>query len=226
MSVISAISLVSFVIWELGERRPIVACGCCTGRNFAIGTLCDPGLRGVFCHQHHSAARWRTARWATARVGPGLPPRRWSVLPLVMTPVIGRYASNFDLRILASLSFLTMGASCLIRAQFATDVDFRTIAEVQLFIGDRRRVFLFMPITTIVLSNLNGAEVAENRSWRPSSACWAARLRPSLTTWIWSRREVFHHASLTESVSAYNPAAVDKSGEDGRSDPAAYGADR
>ncbi|PLM82148.1 MFS transporter, partial [Klebsiella variicola] len=31
----------------------------------------------------------------------------------------------------------------------------------------------------------------------------------SLTTWIWQRREVFHHANLTESVTQYNPAAMD-----------------
>jgi DHA2 family multidrug resistance protein len=70
-----------------------------------------------------------TAIWA------GLAAAPMGILPLIMTPIIGRYANNFDLRILASLSFLTMGASCLIRAQFNTDVDFRTIAEVQLFMG-------------------------------------------------------------------------------------------
>jgi DHA2 family multidrug resistance protein len=72
---------------------------------------------------------------------------------------VGRYANRVDLRILASLSFLTMGVSCLLRAQFNTS-DFRTIAEVQMFMGIGVALF-FMPITTIVLSNLHGNEVAE-----------------------------------------------------------------
>jgi DHA2 family multidrug resistance protein len=38
MSVISAIALVSFVIWELGERHPIVNLRLFADRNFAIGT--------------------------------------------------------------------------------------------------------------------------------------------------------------------------------------------
>ena len=112
------------------------------------------------------------------------------------------------MRILATLSFLTMGASCLIRAQFNTSVDFRTVAEVQMFMGIGV-AFFFMPITTIVLSNLHGQEVAEGSGLATFFRVLGGSFASSLTTWIWSRREVYHHASLTESVSVYNPAAMD-----------------
>ncbi|MDP1183322.1 MFS transporter, partial [Klebsiella pneumoniae] len=39
MSIVSAISLICFVIWELDERHPIVNLRLFKDRNFAIGTL-------------------------------------------------------------------------------------------------------------------------------------------------------------------------------------------
>jgi DHA2 family multidrug resistance protein len=208
MSTISAISLVSFVIWELGERHPIVNLRLFKDRNFAIGTLSLTLGYAAFFAINIILPQWLQTQMGYTAIWAGLAAAPMGILPLIMTPIIGRYANNFDLRILASLSFLTMGASCLIRAQFNTDVDFRTIAEVQLFMGIGV-AFFFMPITTIVLSNLNGAEVAEGSGLATFFRVLGGSFASSLTTWIWSRREVFHHANLTESVSAYNPAAVD-----------------
>lgn len=94
------------------------------------------------------------------------------------------------------------------RAQFNTDVDFRTIASVQMFMGIGV-AFFFMPLTTIVLSNLHGNEVAEGSGLATFFRVLGGSFASSLTTWIWQRREVFHHANLTESVTQYNPAAMD-----------------
>ncbi|MFK3708045.1 DHA2 family multidrug resistance protein [Raoultella sp. BIGb0138] len=208
MSTISAISLVAFVIWELGERHPIVNLRLFKDRNFTIGTLSLTLGYAAFFAINIILPQWLQTQMGYTAIWAGLAAAPMGILPLMMTPIIGRYANKFDLRILASLSFLTMGASCLIRAQFNTDVDFRTIAEVQLFMGIGV-AFFFMPITTIVLSNLNGAEVAEGSGLATFFRVLGGSFASSLTTWIWSRREVFHHANLTESVSAYNPAAVD-----------------
>uniref|UniRef100_UPI00396A79B1 biotin/lipoyl-binding protein n=1 Tax=Klebsiella variicola TaxID=244366 RepID=UPI00396A79B1 len=120
----------------------------------------------------------------------------------IVAPVSGYVAK------LCSVSFLTMGASCLMRAQFNTDVDFRTIASVQMFMGIGV-AFFFMPLTTIVLSNLHGNEVAEGSGLATFFRVLGGSFASSLTTWIWQRREVFHHANLTESVTQYNPAAMD-----------------
>lgn len=207
MTVISAISLVSFVIWELGERHPIVNLRLFKERNFAVGTLSLTLGYAAFFAINIILPQWLQTQMGYTAIWAGLAAAPMGVLPLLMTPFIGRYANKVDLRILASLSFLTMGASCLIRAQFNTDVDFRTIAQVQLFMGIGV-AFFFMPVTTIVLSNLNGAEIAEGSGLATFFRVLGGSFASSLTTWIWSRREIFHHANLTESVSAYNPAAV------------------
>ncbi len=134
MSTISAISLVSFVIWELGERHPIVNLRLFKDRNFAIGTLSLTLGYAAFAI-NIILPQWLQTQMGYTAIWAGLAAAPMGILPLMMTPIIGRYANKFDLRIRPRSHFLTMGASCLIRAQFNTDVDFRTIAEVQLFMG-------------------------------------------------------------------------------------------
>ncbi|SCC18334.1 MFS transporter, DHA2 family, multidrug resistance protein [Kosakonia oryzendophytica] len=208
MSVLSAIALVSFVIWELGERHPIVNLRLFKDRNFAIGTLTLTLGYAAFFAINIILPQWLQTQMGYTAIWAGLAAAPMGFLPLLLTPFIGRYANKVDLRILATLSFLTMGVSCLIRAQFTTSVDFRTVAEVQMFMGIGV-AFFFMPITTIVLSNLHGQEVAEGSGLATFFRVLGGSFASSLTTWIWSRREVYHHASLTESVSVYNPAAMD-----------------
>lgn len=208
MSVISAIGLVAFVIWELGERHPIVNLRLFKERNFAIGTTALMLGYAAFFAINIILPQWLQTQMGYTAIWAGLAAAPMGFLPLLLTPIVGRYAGKVDLRILASMSFLIMGASCLFRAQFNTNVDFRTIAEVQMFMGIGV-AFFFMPLTTIVLSNLHGAEVAEGSGLATFFRVLGGSFASSLTTWIWSRREVFHHANLTESVSIYNPSAVD-----------------
>lgn len=208
MSIISAVSLVSFVIWELGERHPIVNLRLFNDRNFAIGTLSLTLGYAAFFAINIILPQWLQNQMGYTAIWAGLASAPMGVLPLLLTPMVGRYANKVDMRLLAMLSFLTMGASCLLRAQFTTHVDFSTIAEVQLFMGIGV-AFFFMPITTIILSNLQGVEVAEGSGLATFFRVLGGSFASSLTTWIWSRREIYHYANLTESVSAYNPSAVD-----------------
>jgi DHA2 family multidrug resistance protein len=152
--------------------------------------------------------QWLQTQMGYTAIWAGLAAAPMGFLPLLLTPFIGRYATRVDLRILCSLSFLIMGASCLMRAQFNTDIDFRTIAGVQMFMGIGV-AFFFMPLTTIVLSNLQGNAVAEGSGLATFFRVLGGSFASSLTTWIWQRREVFHHANLAENVSQYHPAAVD-----------------
>lgn len=181
MSVISAIALVSFVIWELGERHPIVNLRLFADRNFAIGTTTLMLGYAAFFAINIILPQWLQTQMGYTAIWAGLAAAPMGFLPLLLTPIVGRYANRVDLRILASLSFLTMGVSCLLRAQFNTSVDFRTIAEVQMFMGIGVALF-FMPITTIVLSNLHGNEVAEGSGLATFFRVLGGSFASSLTT--------------------------------------------
>ncbi|MBJ3814750.1 DHA2 family efflux MFS transporter permease subunit [Shimwellia pseudoproteus] len=205
MSLISLVALVAFVIWELGDRHPIVNLRLFADRNFTVGTLALSLGYAAFFAINIILPQWLQTQMGYTAVWAGLASAPMGVIPLMLTPIVGRYAGRVDLRLLASLSFLVMGSSCLLRAGFNTDVDYDTIAEVQLFMGVGVALF-FMPITTILLSRLQGNDIPDGSGLATFLRVLGGSFASSLTTWIWSRREIFHHARLAESVSVWDPA--------------------
>ena len=80
-----------------------------------------------------------TATWAGLAVAP------IGILPVLMSPFVGKYANKFDLRLLAGLAFLAIGLSCFMRADFTNQVDFQHVALVQLFMGIGVALFFCRP---------------------------------------------------------------------------------
>ena len=97
--------------------------------------------------------QWLQTQLGYTPIWAGLAAAPIGILPLFLSPLVGKYAHKFDLRLLAGGSFLVIGASCFMRASFNTEVDYRHIAEVQVFMGLGIALF-FMPTTSILLSSL------------------------------------------------------------------------
>jgi DHA2 family multidrug resistance protein len=125
-----------------------------------------------------------------------------------LSPLVGRYANNFDLRILAGLAFLVMSVTSFMRAAFNTEVDYYHIALVQTLMG-LGVAFFFMPILSILLSDLPPDQIADGSGLATFLRTLGGSFAASLTTWIWDRRATLHHAYLTESLSTYDPATRD-----------------
>jgi DHA2 family multidrug resistance protein len=143
-----------------------------------------------------------TAIWAgfaTAPIG---------LLPVLLTPFVGMYAARFDLRMVASLAFVAMAVTSFMRADFNLDVDFRTIAEVQLFQGLGVALF-FMPVLTILLSDLEPHEIAAGSGLATFVRSLGGSFAASLTTWAWTQRGTIHHAQLTEHIGATDPGMLE-----------------
>ncbi|HBV77233.1 MULTISPECIES: DHA2 family efflux MFS transporter permease subunit [Vibrio] len=208
MASISVIALISFVIWELTEKHPIVNLYLFRDRNYTFGTIALVLSYAAFFAINIILPQWLQIYMGYTSIWAGLASAPMGILPLLFTPFIGKYAHKTDLRILASISFVVIGTSCFLRANFNTFVDFASIAQVQLFMGIGI-AFMFMPLTTIFMSNLHGHDIAEGSGLTTFLRVLGGSFASSLTTWIWSRRADFHHATLTEHVSNYEPAAVD-----------------
>ncbi|MNP15703.1 Multidrug export protein EmrB [compost metagenome] len=143
-----------------------------------------------------------TATWA------GLAAAPIGLLPMFLSPLVGRYAQNFDLRMIAGLAFLAMALTCFIRASFNTEVDYWHIAMAQLIMG-LGVAFFFMPILSILLSDLSPEQIADGSGLATFLRTIAGSFAASLTTWLWTHRANMHHAQLTEHISLYDPATVD-----------------
>ncbi|TEW54699.1 DHA2 family efflux MFS transporter permease subunit [Psychromonas sp. RZ22] len=208
MTGISVVALISFVIWELTEKNPIVNLYLFKDRNYAFGTIALVLSYSAFFAINIILPQWLQMYMGYTSIWAGLAAAPMGVLPLILAPLVGKYASKTDMRILASISFIVIGVSCFLRANFNTFIDFASVAEVQLFMGIGI-AFMFMPLTTIFLSNLSDDQVADGSGLTTFLRVLGASFASSLTTWIWNRRADFHHANLTEHVSNYQIGTVD-----------------
>jgi DHA2 family multidrug resistance protein len=214
-SIISAINIAIFLIWELTDKDPIVDLKLFRHRNFTAGTIAlvlayaaffSIGLLVPLWLQRNLGYTSTWAGYATAPLG---------IIPVLLTFFVGKYATKIDLRLLASVAFIVMGVTCFMRADFFIGIDFYHVAMVQLWQGLGVALF-FMPILTILLSDLQQNEIASGSGLATFLRTLGGSFSASITTLLWERRAVAHHEQLAEHINVFNPtsqAAMDHLGQ-------------
>jgi DHA2 family multidrug resistance protein len=202
-SIVAAISIAVFLIWELTDKEPIVDLKLLRHRNFKYGTLALVLSYAAYFAINLLLPQWLqrnlgyTATWAGFAAAP------LGIIPVLLTFVVGRYATRVDLRLLASIAFVIMGATCFLRSGFYLDIDFDHVATMQLLMGLGVALF-FMPATVILLSDLNQNEIASGSGLATFLRTLGGSFAASLTTFLWDRRAVLHHERLSENITAYD----------------------
>ncbi|MGC0151358.1 DHA2 family efflux MFS transporter permease subunit [Chromobacterium vaccinii] len=207
LAVVAFLSLVYLVIWELGEEHPIVDLSLFSQRNFTVGTIAiSLGFMLYFgavvlLPLMLQTQLGYTATWA------GLAAAPIGLIPVVLSPIIGKNAHRWDMRWLVTISFSVYAICFFWRSNFNTDMDFSYVVWPQVVQGIGVACF-FMPLTTITLSGLHPSRIASASSLSNFLRILAGSIGTSITTTMWDRREAQHHAKLTEHVTQYDPASV------------------
>lgn len=204
LTVVAVIALAVFIIWELTEKDPIVNLRLFRHRNFASGTLAMVMAYSAFFSVGLLVPLWLQRNLGYTPIWAGFASAPIGILPVLLTPLVGKYASKFDLRMLATFAFVVMAGTSFYRSGFNLDVDFARVAEVQLWQGLGVALF-FMPVLTILLSDLEPHEIAAGSGLATFVRTLGGSFAASLTTWAWNQRSTIHHARLTESIDAYDP---------------------
>jgi DHA2 family multidrug resistance protein len=203
LAIVATISLAVWVIWELTDNEPLVDLRLFRHRNFAAGTLALVLAYALFFSIALLLPLWLqnvigyTALWS------GLAAAPVGVIPVLLTFWVGRYAHRFDMRWLTAFSFAVMGLVCLRFGSFNTDVDFWSVALTELMLGLGIALF-FMPILTILLSDLEGQEIAEGSGSATFLRTVGASFAVSIVTYLWTRGGVVSHANLAAHINAFN----------------------
>ncbi|KAA5996487.1 DHA2 family efflux MFS transporter permease subunit [Pantoea sp. M_5] len=139
-----------------------------------------------------------TATWA------GLASAPVGIIPVILSPIIGRFAHKLDMRRLVTFSFIMYAVCFYWRAwTFEPGMDFGASAWPQFIQGFAVACF-FMPLTTITLSGLPPERLAAASSLSNFLRTFAGSVGTSITTTMWTNRESMHHSYLTESITPYN----------------------
>lgn len=205
LAVVAVVAIAFLVVWELGEKNPIVDLSLFRHRNFTIGVVCvSLGFMFYFgsivlLPLLLQTQLGYTATWA------GLASAPVGILPVILSPLIGRNAHRFDMRMLVTLSFVVFAGCFFWRATFSPQMDMAYVVWPQFVQGVGVACF-FMPLTTITLSGLRADQIASASSLSNFLRILMGSVGASLTTTLWERREALHHVRLTEGVDPYSPA--------------------
>lgn len=208
-SVFAVIMLVLMVIWELTDDNPIINLRLFANRNFCVGTILLTLAFSGFFSINLILPQWLQSQMGYTALWAGFAAAPMGIIPLFLTPVLGRFGSKIDMRWLVALSFIVIGSSCYLRALFNSEVDYTSIALVQLYMGIGISLF-FMPMTTILLADLHGPDISDAASLSTFIRTIGASFASSLTTWIWDHNAIMHHEILAEHISSYNPLVSER----------------
>ena len=208
LAIVAAISLAVFIIWELTDKDPIVNLRLFRHRNFAAGTMAMVMAYSAFFSVGILVPLWLQRNLGYTAIWAGFASAPIGFLPVILAPLIGKYAGKFDLRMLATLAFIVMAFTSFMRSSFNLDVDFEHVAYVQLLQGLGVALF-FMPVLQILLSDLEPHEISAGSGLMTFVRTLGGSFAASLTTYFWSQRTTVHHAQLTEHIGATDPAMLE-----------------
>jgi MFS transporter, DHA2 family, multidrug resistance protein len=205
-SIVSAISIAIFLIWELTDKDPIVDLKLFRHRNFTVGTIALILGYAAFFAIALMVPLWLQRNLGYTSIWAGYASAPLGIIPVLLTFVVGKYGPRMDLRLLAAAAFVVMGLTCFMRSDFFIGIDFYHVAMVQLWQGLGVALF-FMPVLTILLSDLQQNEIASGSGLATFLRTLGGSFSASLTTLLWERRAVTHHEQLAEHITAYSPTA-------------------
>lgn len=207
LSALSVICLSYLVIWELGEKNPIVDLTLFKDRNFTIGTLAISLAFMVYMGAIILLPLVLQQTMGYTAVWAGLAAAPIGIFPVLLTPIIGKYAKHLDMRVLVSMSFFIYWATFLWRSDFNPQMSFWDVFLPQ-FVQGLGTAMFFMPLTTISLSNIPMHKMAAAAGLFNFTRTLAGGIGASIVMTAWERRSITHHAYLTEAVDGSNYEAT------------------
>ncbi len=203
LAIVAAISLAVFLIWEFTDHEPIVNFRLFKHRNFAVGTLAMVLSYSIFFSTGLLVQLWMQSTLGYTSFWAGVVSAPIGIFPILLSMLIGKYAMRYDLRWFAAFSFFVMALTFFMRGAFNTQVDIGHVAMVQLIQG-LGVAFFFLPILTIMLSDLEGREVSDGSGLATFLRSLGGSFAISIVTYLWERDSAVNHANLAEHINGYS----------------------
>lgn len=201
LGLVSLVSFIAFLIWELTEKHPIVDLSLFARRNFWVGTLALSLGYGVFFGNVVLLPLWLqqymgyTATWAGIILAPV------GLLAIFFSPIVGKNIGRVDPRIFATISFLVFALVLWMRSLFNTQADVTTLM-IPTIIQGVAMAFFFIPLVSLTLSGLPHDRIPAASGLSNFARITAGAFGTSITTTLWDNRAAAHHVQLVESINS------------------------
>jgi MFS transporter, DHA2 family, multidrug resistance protein len=205
LTIVSAVSLTYFVIWTSFQSFPVVDFSFFKNSNFAFGTVAVTiGFLFYFGSTVITPLWLQTEQnytpfWAGVAVAPV------GIVPFLLSTTIGKNLHRMDLRIFVAISFFIFALSFFYQSNFTTEVSLEVVMLARFLQGFGVAVF-FLPLVQLSLGEIPRQRYASASGlFNFVRILFGSGFGTSLSIYLWSRLEIFHHARLTEALTIYSP---------------------
>ena len=207
LAVVSVVSFLFFLAWELTDKHPVVDLRLFARRNFLMGTTSLSIAYGLFFGNVVLLPLWLQQYMGYTATRAGLATAPVGILAIILSPWVGKNVSKIDPRKLATVAFVGFGIVLWMRSNFNTQADFNTILIPTVLQG-AAMAFFFIPLQAIVFSGLTPDKMPSAAGLSNFVRITAGAIGTSLFTTLWENRAILHHAQLAEAINTGNDTAT------------------
>ncbi len=200
LAILSAVSFVAFVIWELTDKNPIVDIRIFRNRGFAFGTVAMSLGFGAFFAQVVLTPLWLQQVAGYTATDTGYVVAWLGCFAVLLSPVAAQLAGKVDVRMTITAGILWMAAMSVLRARWNADVDYWTLAIPHILQG-MGMPFFFVGLTALTLSSVPDKDATSAAGLMNFLRTLSGAIGTAVATTAW---DTSSRSSRSELVSALN----------------------
>ena len=204
-TVMSAISLLTFIAWELYTPEPIVNLRVFLNRNFAIGTLLIASVGIVLYGSTALLPLFLQTLLGYSALESGLAVSPRGIGSVVSMIVVGRLIGKVDSRYLIIFGFALLGYSMYMFTNINLEIAQSNVVYPMILSGFALG-FVFVPLTTLTMGTLSNSEIGNASGIYNLMRNTGGSLGIAAMTTLLSRNAQIHQSALIPNASEYNPA--------------------
>jgi DHA2 family multidrug resistance protein len=206
-AIISGLSLILFIPWELTRRDPIVPIRLFGQRNFAIASVFLLITGTIIFGTTQFIPQLLQQVLGYTATDAGLALTAGGLATIIAMPISGVLSSKVDARLLVGFSFFVQGLALLNMSHLDTQMSFGSAALARMYqsIG---LPFLFVPITTIAYVGLRPDQSNQASALMNVARNLGGTIGISSVQTLLAQRSQYHQARYVETLNPLNPDYV------------------
>src|SRR5271166_3613739 len=199
LAITAVIGFISFLIWELTEKNPIVDLRVFRHRGFSSCMLVLTLAFGAFFGLNVLTPQWLQFNMGYTTTWAGMVVAWGGLLSVVFSPVAAKLANRVDPRILIFIGCLWLGLDTFWRAYATSDMSYWVICIPLFFMGVGMPMY-YVPLTGLAMGSVKEEETASAAGLMNFVRTISGAIATSLVTTSWQNRSIIAHAKLADIV--------------------------
>jgi DHA2 family multidrug resistance protein len=207
LSVTAIIGFITFLIWELTEKKPIVNLHVFRHRGYTASVITVGLAFGAFFGSVVLLPLWLQGIMQYTSTYSGEVSSTLGCLAILTAPIVAVLASKFDPRPLVFLGVVWLGIMTFIRSFANTDMSMLAISLLVLIQGIGLP-FFFIPLNAMALGSVKKAEIASAAGLLNFIRTLSSAIATSVVTTIWDHKTTMFRAELSGQIASPDQLAV------------------